>query len=67
MRNQPQLFEVFAIEVQGYSLFEVCYRLIQRVALSDDADFQAFGDVPLISPVNGRFDRLLQMLNDHRA
>jgi len=60
-RGESEGGEVFVGQVKGYSLLEISGDLVQRAALSDDRDLDAFRHVSrLLARSNHRFDRVLE-------
>lgn len=44
MIAEPEVRNIFTLQVQGNSFLQVTNRLIKRLALRDDCDLHAFGD-----------------------
>ncbi len=59
--SESQVGEVFVGQVKGYSLLKISGDLVQRAALSDDRDLDAFRHVSrLLARSDHRFDRVLE-------
>ncbi len=59
--RQPKFGHVFPFEVEGNRFLQIAHHLIQRAALSDDSNFDAFGHVTrFFARTNHGFDRVLE-------
>src|SRR3990167_8529283 len=61
VRGEPQDGEVLVGEMQGHGFLEVLRHVIQRAALSDDLDLEAFRHISrLLARADHRLDRVLE-------
>ena len=59
--RQSELREVLPVQVEGNRFLQIAHHLIQRAALSDDGNFEAFGYIArFFTRTNYGFDGVLE-------